>query len=259
MYAEFKQRYSILAAAAIPAGFCEAKTATTAIIKALGLTDDEHKMGNTKVFFRCGILGRLEDMRDERISAILTGFQALARGWLARKIYKKLMEQRVGVVVLQRNIRQHFVLRNWPWWSLYTKVKPLLSIARGEEELKEKEEQMKKAMEDAAQLVEDNAKMAEKMTKLEEERAAIATELDKERQAAIDAENLCFVLETKQRELEEENNELIDRIEEEEDNNFAVGETKREVERNLKEALDKIAEAENKIKAVSKNVHFQTI
>jgi len=254
MYAEFKQRYSILAAAAIPAGFCEAKAATAAIIGALGLTDDEHKMGNTKVFFRTGILGKLEDLRDERISAILTGFQALARGWLARKIYKKLMEQRVGVVVLQRNIRQHFVLRNWPWWSLYTKVKPLLSVARGEEELREKEEAMKKAMEDAEKLVEDNAKMTEKMGKLEEERAAIASELDKERQAAIDAENLCFVLETKQKELEEENNELIDRIEEEEDNNFAVAETKREIEKHLKEANEKIAEAESRIKTAGGDI-----
>ena len=93
-YAEFKQRYQILAAAAIPTGFIEAKSATEIIIKALGLTDDEAKFGNTKVFFRAGILGRLEDLRDEKITEILSAFQALARGWIARKIYKKLMEQR---------------------------------------------------------------------------------------------------------------------------------------------------------------------
>jgi len=46
------------------------------------------------MFFRSGILGRLEDARDERITAILTAFQAIARGWLARKIFKKLMEQK---------------------------------------------------------------------------------------------------------------------------------------------------------------------
>ena len=93
-YADFKQRYQILAASEIPAGFIEAKDASQIIIKHLALTDDEAKFGNTKVFFRAGILGRLEDLRDEKITQILTAFQALARGWIARKIFKKLMEQR---------------------------------------------------------------------------------------------------------------------------------------------------------------------
>ena len=94
VYAEFKQRYQILAAAKIPTGFIEAKDATQIIITALGLTDDEAKFGSTKIFFRAGILGKLEDRRDEKITEILTSFQALARGWIARKIFKKLMDQR---------------------------------------------------------------------------------------------------------------------------------------------------------------------
>jgi len=247
-YPEFKQRYQILAASEIPAGFIEAKEATGIICKSFGLTDDEHKMGNTKVFFRTGILGRLEDKRDERITEILTAFQAIARGWLARKIYKKLMEQRVGVVVLQRNIRQHFVLRNWPWWKLFTKVKPLLSIARQEDEMREKEEEMKKAMEEAAETLKQKKELEEKFEKLTEERMAIQNELEKERQAAIDAEELCFKLETKQQELEEENNELIDRIEEEEDNNFAVGENKRAVEAELAGVQADLAALNEKLK-----------
>jgi myosin heavy chain 6/7 len=34
-------------------------------------------------------------------------------------------------------------LRNWPWWKLYTKVKPLLSVARQEDELKKLEDEFK--------------------------------------------------------------------------------------------------------------------
>ena len=206
LYPEFKQRYQILAASVIPQGFIEAKEATSLICKHLGLTDDEHKMGNTKVFFRAGVLGRLEDLRDARITEILTGFQALARAWLARKIFRKLMEQRVGVVVLQRNIRQHFILRDWPWWKLFTKVKPLLSIARQEEEIRAKEEEMKKALEEAEKVAAEKKELEEKFEKLEKERKEIAEELDRERQAAIDAEDLVFKLEAKQKDLEEENN-----------------------------------------------------
>jgi len=247
-YADFKQRYQILAASAIPAGFIEAKDASQIIIKELALTDDEAKFGNTKVFFRAGILGRLEDLRDEKITQILTAFQALARGWIARKIYKKLMEQRVGVVVLQRNIRQHFILRNWPWWKLFTKVKPLLSIARQEEEIRAKEEEMKKAVEEAAATAAAKKELEEKYEVLEKERMAIQAELEKERQAAIDAEDLVFKLEAKQQELEEENNELIDRIEEEEENNFIVAENKRAVESDLATAQEEIASLGEKLK-----------
>ena len=44
---------------------------------------------------------------------------------------------------LQRNIRKYLSLRNWPWWKLYTKVKPLLSVARQEDELKKLEDEFK--------------------------------------------------------------------------------------------------------------------
>lgn len=247
-YADFVQRYKILAASAIPAGFIEAKEASQLIITHLELTDDQAKFGNTKVFFRAGILGKLEDLRDEKITEILSAFQALTRGWIARKIYKKLMEQRVGVVVLQRNIRQHFVLRNWPWWKLFTKVKPLLSIARQEDEIREKEEEMKKAMEEAAATAVAKKELEEKYEKLEEERMKIQAELERERQAAIDAEELVFKLEGKQQELEEENNELIDRIEEEEENNFIVAENKRGVESELVGVQEELAALGERLK-----------
>lgn len=253
-YADFKQRYQILAASAIPAGFIEAKAATELIISALGLTDDEAKFGNTKVFFRAGILGRLEDLRDEKITEILTAFQALARGWIARKIFSKLMEQRVGVAVLQRNIRQHFILRNWPWWKLFTKVKPLLSVARQEEEIRAKEEEMKKAMEEAEATAKAKKELEEKFEKLQSERNEIQAELEKERQAAIDAEEMVFKLEGKQKDLEEENNELIDRIEEEEENNFSVAEMKRAVEAELIKTQEEVKAAAENLKSAGGDI-----
>lgn len=78
-----------------------------------------------------------------------------------------MLDQRLALSVLQRNCRKYLSLRNWPWWKLYTKVKPLLSVARQEEEMKkleeefknlkealEKEEKLRKEMED------NNAKLA---------------------------------------------------------------------------------------------------
>ena len=49
---------------------------------------------------------------------------------------------RIGVAVIQRNVRKYLFLKNWAWWKLYTKVKPLLNVARTEEEMKQKEEEV---------------------------------------------------------------------------------------------------------------------
>ena len=51
---------------------------------------------------------------------------------------------RVGLSVIQRNIRKWLALRNWMWWKLYCKVKPLLNIARAEDDMKKKEEELAK-------------------------------------------------------------------------------------------------------------------
>jgi myosin heavy subunit len=54
----------------------------------------EYKLGNTKVFFKAGVLGNLENMRDERLGSIISMFQAHIRGYLIRKAYKTLQDQR---------------------------------------------------------------------------------------------------------------------------------------------------------------------
>lgn len=47
-----------------------------------------------QVFFKAGLLGLLEEMRDERLSRIITRIQAQSRGVLSRMEYKKLLERR---------------------------------------------------------------------------------------------------------------------------------------------------------------------
>ena len=89
-----------------------------------------------QVFFKAGVLGTLEDWRDERLAKIITLFQAHIRGHILRKSYQKLCDQRVALSIIQRNIRKWLGLKNWMWWKLYTRIKPLLSMARAEDEMK---------------------------------------------------------------------------------------------------------------------------
>lgn len=48
---------------------------------------------SSQVFFKAGLLGQLEDMRDARLSQILTIVQAMARGKLMRMERQKMMLQ----------------------------------------------------------------------------------------------------------------------------------------------------------------------
>ena len=44
--------------------------------------------------------------------------------------YQKKVQQLNAIRILQRNCAAYLKLRNWQWWRLYTKVKPLLQVTR---------------------------------------------------------------------------------------------------------------------------------
>ena len=47
-----------------------------------------------QVFFKAGLLGTLEEMRDEKLAILVGMTQALSRGFLMRKEFVKMMERR---------------------------------------------------------------------------------------------------------------------------------------------------------------------
>lgn len=77
----------------------------------------------------------MEELRDERLGKIVTWMQSWIRGYLSRKEFKKLQEQRLALQVCQRNLRKYLKLRTWPWYKLWQKVKPLLNVTRIEDEI----------------------------------------------------------------------------------------------------------------------------
>ena len=46
--------------------------------------------------------------------------------------------------IIQRNGRAFLKLKNWHWWRLFTKIKPLLQVTRQDEEISKKDEEIKK-------------------------------------------------------------------------------------------------------------------
>ena len=54
----------------------------------------------------------------------------------------------MALTVIQRNIRKWLLLRNWQWFKLYARVKPLLSQARAEDDMKKMEDDFAKCKEE---------------------------------------------------------------------------------------------------------------
>lgn len=54
-----------------------------------------------EVFFKAGLLGLLEEMRDDKLASLITITQALCRGFLRRREFQKMMERRYCCVKME--------------------------------------------------------------------------------------------------------------------------------------------------------------
>lgn len=230
MYAEFKQRYSILAPNAIPKGFTDSIKATGSILKDIALNEDLYRMGHTKVFFKAGVLGQLEELRDAALSKIISMLQSHIRMYVMKKQYKKMLDQRLALSVLQRNIKKYLSLRNWPWWKLYTKVKPLLSVARQEDELKLKEEEFAKIKEALEKEEKLRKELEEQNVKLLKDKNDLYTELQSQKDNNCGAEDKIQKLVLQKADLESQVKEVEERLAEEEATSSELNAKKKKLE-----------------------------
>merc|ERR1719310_2296191 len=79
-FQEFRQRYELLTPNVIPKGFMDGKKACEKMIEALELDPGLFRIGQSKIFFRAGVLAHLEEERDLSITDLVVKFQAYCRG-----------------------------------------------------------------------------------------------------------------------------------------------------------------------------------
>ncbi|XP_069962494.1 myosin heavy chain, muscle isoform X6 [Bactrocera oleae] len=216
VYSDFKQRYMILAPA-IMAAEKQPKNAAAKCLESVGLDPDMYRIGHTKVFFRAGVLGQMEEFRDERLGKIMSWMQGWARGYLARRNFKKLQEQRLALKVVQRNLRKYLQLRTWPWYKLWQKIKPLLNVSRVEDEIARLEEKAKKAEELHAAEVKVRKELEALNAKLLAEKTALLDSLSGEKGQLQDFQERNAKLTAQKNDLENQLRDIQDRLSQEED------------------------------------------
>ncbi|EHH24529.1 hypothetical protein EGK_08194, partial [Macaca mulatta] len=223
--------YRILNASAIPEGqFIDSKNASEKLLNSIDVDREQFRFGNTKVFFKAGLLGLLEEMRDEKLVTLMTRTQAVCRGYLMRVEFKKMMERRDSIFCIQYNIRSFMNVKHWPWMNLFFKIKPLLKSAEAEKEMATMKEDFERTKEELARSEARRKELEEKMVSLLQEKNDLQLQVQSETENLMDAEERCEGLIKSKILLEAKVKELTERLEEEEDMNSELVAKKRNLE-----------------------------
>uniref|UniRef100_A0A8K9XUP7 Myosin motor domain-containing protein n=1 Tax=Oncorhynchus mykiss TaxID=8022 RepID=A0A8K9XUP7_ONCMY len=256
IYADFKQRYKVLNASVIPEGqFMDNKKASEKLLGSIDINHDDYKFGHTKVFFKAGLLGVLEEMRDEKLAVLVGMVQALSRGFLMRKEFTKMMERREAIFTVQYNIRSFMNVKTWPWMKVYFKIKPLLKSAETEKELANMKENFDKMKTDLAKALAKKKELEEKMVSILQEKNDLALQVASESENLNDAEERCEGLIKSKIQLEAKLKETTERLEDEEEMNAELTAKKRKLEDECSELKKDIDDLELTLAKVEKEKH----
>nr|CAH7712516.1 unnamed protein product [Callosobruchus chinensis] len=232
VYPDFKLRYKILAASKIKDSMSPEQAAKI-ILEHINLEPEQFRLGKTKVFFRAGVLGQMEELRDERLGKIVTWMQSWARGYLSRKEFKKLQEQRLALQVCQRNLRKYLKLRTWPWYKLWQKVRPLLNVTRIEDEIAKLEEKAHKAQEAFEREAKAKKELEGLYAKLLAEKTELLSNLEGEKGSLSEVTERANKLQAQKNDLESQLQETQDRLNQEEDSRNQLMQQKKKLEQEL--------------------------
>jgi len=103
--------------------------------------NDKWRLGHTKVFFRAGAMGCVEEVREDSIKAILNYIQALGRRYLGISEYRKLIYKKDQIPIMQRNMKKYLFFRDWTWYFLLNGTKRFIGQVDMEAEIHALEEE----------------------------------------------------------------------------------------------------------------------
>ncbi|XP_075052949.1 unconventional myosin-XVIIIa isoform X6 [Mixophyes fleayi] len=152
------------------------KRAVEELLESLDLEKSSYHMGLSRVFFRAGTFTKLEEQRDEQTRRNLILFQAACRGYLARQQFKKRKIQELAIRCIQKNIKKNKGVKGWPWWKLFTTVRPLIEVQLTEDQIRGKDEEIQqlksrldKAEKERNELRLNNDRLESRITELNSE------------------------------------------------------------------------------------------
>ncbi|XP_072443950.1 unconventional myosin-XVIIIb-like isoform X1 [Chiloscyllium punctatum] len=147
VHGEFRRRFQALVPAVMKkygAAFMvtDERKATEELLTLLDLEKHSFFMGRSRIFFKAGVVPRLEKQREKLICRNLILLQAMCQGFLGRQQFKKMKTQRLALCCIQKNIKKYWMISQWQWWQLMSNIRPMLSVNLVDEKLRVKEDEV---------------------------------------------------------------------------------------------------------------------
>jgi len=177
-YIEFTQRYGILGKIANYMSE-DSQKVTSAICNDM-LNKEKFRIGKLKIFFRAGVLGYMEEVRDEKVTGMLRQLQGACYGHIRRKDFRKRQQQRQLLTVIQRVFRKFLILRHWGWFSIIQKTRPLIGMLNIEEEIRILEDAASQAVADVDFEIEEKKRLETANTRLMDDKMALLKRIENE-------------------------------------------------------------------------------
>merc|ERR1711962_1359505 len=141
VYPDFVHRFIIIKPKEVHQAGADLKLGTKIILESIEAMNDKWRLGHTKVFFRAGAMGCLEEVREDSIKAILNYIQALGRRYIGIIEYKKLIYKKDQIPIMQRNMKKYLFFRDWTWYFLLNGTKRFIGQVDMEAEIAALEEE----------------------------------------------------------------------------------------------------------------------
>merc|ERR1712055_124957 len=179
LYPDFKMRYAILGAAEINSS-SDNKVAVYALMDKINFSRDRYRLGHTLVFFRAGALAGLEEARDDIVMKLIRYLQGEMLSIIRGRVYAKKRDQRELIKVAQRNFRKYMALRDWGWFIIIQKTRPLIGAPNPEEELRLLEEKANATYGKYKEALDVTASLEGQMDQLKEDIKTLTKTLEEE-------------------------------------------------------------------------------
>ena len=178
-YPDYKSRYAILGAKEINSS-SENKTAVYALMDKIEFSRERYRLGHTMVFFRAGALAILEEARDDIVLRLLRYLQGECYKRIKYRDFAKRRDQRELIKVCQRNFRKYMALREWGWFIIIQKTRPLIGLPNPEEELRLLEAKANDKYGKYKEQLETKARLLDESKVIEDEKKAILKQIESE-------------------------------------------------------------------------------
>ena len=245
-YPEFKARYNILAAKAV-AKAKKDKDMAKAVFTAIALDPEKFRLGHTKVFFRAGILGYMEEVREDKIADVLSWLQAQARGKASRLIFRKMKEQRLALYCAQRTIRNRHIGQTWPWWQLWLAIKPSLKCTQFAKYKAEYEEKIAIAEANIDKAISDCDRVKAEYERLSNEKNELTLALQSGGSAVQDIIDKTNRLEAAKNDVQKQVDDTNNRIKAEEAEKASILSQQSQIQASAAKLRDEIKQQENNL------------